>query len=170
MSERKQILTYVEMNKPEELSPATLASEVTVSEVSPPDAAINLSFYSRVGADWKWTDRLKWSQEQWNRYISDPNLKTYVGKSRGEDIGFFECAIQPEGNIEITIFGLLPPSIGKGLGGALLSKAVEAAWAIPGIRRVWLHTCNDDHPNALKNYLKRGFKIYDPKKCQLRGS
>jgi hypothetical protein len=27
-------------------------------------------------------------------------------------------------------------------------------------RRVWLHTCTYDHPNALTNYLKSGFKVF----------
>ena len=29
--------------------------------------------------------------------------------------------------------------------------------------RVWLHTCDLDHPAALPNYLKAGFEIYDTK-------
>ena len=28
-------------------------------------------------------------------------------------------------------------------------------------RRIWVHTCDLDHPAALPNYLKAGFQIYD---------
>jgi hypothetical protein len=41
-----------------------------------------------------------------------------------------------------------------------LSQAVKSAWAIPSTDRVWLHTCSLDHPSALNNYQRRGFKVY----------
>jgi GNAT superfamily N-acetyltransferase len=47
--------------------------------------------------------------------------------------------------------------VGRGLGTLLLTRAVEEAWAL-GTSRVWLHTSTLDHPAALPNYLKRGFK------------
>ncbi len=48
--------------------------------------------------------------------------------------------------------------VGVGLGGALLTDAVRRAWA-NGARRVWLHTCNLDHPHALAHYRARGFSV-----------
>jgi GNAT superfamily N-acetyltransferase len=53
----------------------------------------------------------------------------------------------------------LPQFVGKGLGGGLLSAAIENAWGAE-TNRVWVHTCSLDHPNALKNYQARGFQIY----------
>jgi len=47
----------------------------------------------------------------------------------------------------------------KGLGGGLLSAAVEKAWEME-TKRVWVHTCSLDHPYALNNYQARGFQIY----------
>ena len=29
-----------------------------------------------------------------------------------------------------------------------------------GARRVWLHTCTLDHPNALANYQARGLRMF----------
>jgi GNAT superfamily N-acetyltransferase len=58
---------------------------------------------------------------------------------------------------------LLPEFIGRGLGGALLTSAIEEAWfRRDGIapRRVWVHTCNRDHPQALTNYQARGMIVY----------
>jgi GNAT superfamily N-acetyltransferase len=49
--------------------------------------------------------------------------------------------------------------VGKGLGGGLLSAAIENAWG-KGTNRVWVHNSSLDHPNALKNYQARGFNIY----------
>ena len=50
-----------------------------------------------------------------------------------------------------------PASQALGLGGWLLTRAVERAWAVEGTRRVWLHTCELDSPAALANYEARGF-------------
>ena len=30
-----------------------------------------------------------------------------------------------------------------------------------GASRVWLTTCSHDHPHALKNYLARGFQLFN---------
>ena len=48
---------------------------------------------------------------------------------------------------------------GRGLGGHFLTQAVQPRM---GSRRhaVWLHTNTFDHPAALPNYLKRGFKVF----------
>ena len=37
---------------------------------------------------------------------------------------------------------------------------VREAWR-DATRRVWVHTCTLDHPNALPVYLKAGFAIYN---------
>jgi ribosomal protein S18 acetylase RimI-like enzyme len=70
----------------------------------------------------------------------------------------------PDGDVEIKSLGLLPRFIGQGLGGHLLTVAVERAWAPiedggMGATRVWLHTCTHDHPHALHNYQARGFRV-----------
>ena len=52
-----------------------------------------------------------------------------------------------------------PEFIGRGLGGALLTHAIEQAWT-SGAKRVWVHTCELDHPAALTNYEARGMRTY----------
>jgi len=37
--------------------------------------------------------------------------------------------------------------------------AIDRAWSYQP-ERLWLHTCTEDHPKALPNYLKAGFKIF----------
>ena len=104
--------------------------------------------------------RLVWSAEEWIDYACRPELHTFVGELAGEEVGFFELECQDGGDVEIAIFGLMPAYIGKGLGGAFLSAAVERAWALPGTKRVWVHTCTFDHEHALANYEKRGFRLF----------
>jgi hypothetical protein len=37
--------------------------------------------------------------------------------------------------------------------------ALDKAWSYHA-KRLWLHTCTDDHPGALANYTKGGFQVY----------
>ena len=79
--------------------------------------------------------------------------------------GYYELRWDNEGGIEIAYFGLLPGWIGRGLGGALLTSAIEEAWRIDtNPSRVWVHTCNRDHPQALANYQARGMIVYKVEK------
>jgi GNAT superfamily N-acetyltransferase len=149
-----------------------------IQELSKRDWRFNRDMYFQIGEKWKWIDKRPWTDAQWKEYASDCNLRTFAGYYGGEVAGYFELKRQPmrlqarvgaglavpastEEEIEIAYFGLLPEFIGRGLGGALLSSAIENAWAwSPAPSRVWVHTCNRDHPNALTNYKARGFKIY----------
>ena len=90
--------------------------------------------------------------------LKNDNLRLWVGHFKGSPAGYFELQ-NVAGDIQIAYFGLAQPFIGKGLGGALLSKAIREAWDW-GAKRVWVHTCSLDHPFALKNYQARGLKIY----------
>lgn len=138
--------------------PAHLGFSTTI--VDPANANLNRTFYCSVGSQWDWTDRLTWLQEDWQCYVERDGLNTFVGQLNGLDVGYFELETQELGNVELVYFGLLPEYIGKGLGGALLSAAVEHAWQLMGTKRVWLHTCTQDHKHALDNYLARGFKVF----------
>jgi GNAT superfamily N-acetyltransferase len=74
--------------------------------------------------------------------------------------GYYELRRDDEDGVEIAYFGLLPEFIGRGLGGALLTNAIEEAWRMSSVSRVWVHTCTLDHPGALGNYQARGMVIY----------
>jgi GNAT superfamily N-acetyltransferase len=152
---------YLEMTAPGDLCPSRSArSDVLVARVQKPMPELNRFFYTAVGGGWYWTDRLPWNEQQWLDYLKRPELETWVLSVTGVPAGYFELEMQAGGNVEIAYFGLLPPFIGQGLGGHLLTAAVERAWAM-GAKRVWLHTCSLDHPNALKHYGARGFRIYN---------
>jgi GNAT superfamily N-acetyltransferase len=76
----------------------------------------------------------------------------------GTPAGYYELEQQTDGSVRIECFGLLRQFFDQGLGSTLLTKAVERCWAM-GANRVWLTTCNHDHPHALRNYLARGFQL-----------
>ena len=125
-----------------------------------PDFQLNKFFYKQVGKKHRWIDRLSWTDEKWINFISNKNLETYVISEFEDLIGFFELLYNPElKETEISYFGLLEEYIGKGIGGYALSEAIKKAFE-KNIKRVWLHTCTLDHPNALKNYIARGMRVF----------
>ena len=151
---------YLEMIDREDLRAKAGPSTFAVSIVAEPTPELNRQFYQQVGRDWQWTDRLKWTEAQWLEYVDRAALTTGVVTVDGLSVGYFELVAQAEGDVEIIQLGLLPEYVGCGLGGALVTAAIESAWAIAGTRRVWLHTCSRDHESALENYQRRGFKVY----------
>ncbi|HYT90315.1 MAG TPA: GNAT family N-acetyltransferase [Gemmataceae bacterium] len=156
-----QVTTYyLEMTEPAALRPVRARRhdfEIRRAEIPSPE--LNRFLYTAVGGDWYWTDRLPWTYRQWLAYLNRPELQTWVGYLAGTPAGYCELESQSRGDVEIAYFGLLPSFVGQGLGGALLTAAVEKAWAMKAAR-VWLHTCTLDHPTALHNYERRGFRIF----------
>ena len=125
-----------------------------------PDFQLNKFFYKQVGKNHRWIDRLSWSDEKWMNYISNKNMETYIISDSYELAGFFELLYNPKlKETEISYFGLLEEYIGKGIGGFALSVAIKKSFE-KNIKRVWLHTCTLDHPNALKNYIARGMTVF----------
>ncbi len=127
------------------------------------DWRFNRDLYFCVGEHWEWVDKRTWTDEQWKQYAATSELRTF-GAYYGETLaGYYELRRDAEGGVEIAYFGLLPEFIGRGLGGALLTSAIEEAWSRRGgiaPKRVWVHTCNRDHPQALANYQARGMIVY----------
>jgi GNAT superfamily N-acetyltransferase len=161
--EREVTTTYLEMANPSALRPPqTRGPRLEVIRAEIPSPELNRFLYVAVGSDWYWCDRLSWSYQQWLDYLARPDLETWVGYFRGTPAGYFELDRNGT-DVELAYFGLLPSFVGKGLGGDLLTRAVERAWAM-NPNRVWVHTCDLDHPAALANYQARGFSVYRTEK------
>jgi GNAT superfamily N-acetyltransferase len=124
--------------------------DIDIRECVVKQPCFNRFLYEYVGGDWRWIDRLAWPARQWHDYATNDNLRTFVAYRQGSLAGYYELQQQEGTSVEIRIFGLTPPFVGRGYGGPLLDRA----------RRVWVHTCDRDHPNALNNYLKSGFQIF----------
>ena len=156
----RALRTYLEMTDAGDLETAPAPSDAAVVERledAPP--ALWRHLYTEVGKQYRWVDRLGWTDEQIAGYLADPALELWVLRVARETAGYFELRACDDGSVEIAYFGLFPAFVGKGLGKFLLSRAAERAWA-RGATRVWLHTSSLDHSSALPNYLARGFRIW----------
>ena len=119
---------------------------------------INRFLYSWVGSLYQWTDKLKWTDQQWQSFAEDDNLRLWIAYLEGTPAGYFELFKQGD-DIELLYFGLAEGFLNKGVGGFFLSQAITEAWNW-NAKRVWVHTCSLDHPHALNNYQSRGFRVY----------
>jgi GNAT superfamily N-acetyltransferase len=78
-----------------------------------------------------------------------------------DTIGLLELDFRQDGACELSFFGVVPQAIGIGAGRFLMNRAIERAWGrAPSIGRFWVHTCTNDHPDALAFYIRSGFVPY----------
>jgi GNAT superfamily N-acetyltransferase len=131
--------------------------DIVMIQASGNDGGRCRRLWSEVGRGF-WSERADWNLARWSGHLSLGNIWFGIAMQRGEDFGFFELARDGE-VAKIEGFGLLPAWRGRGCGGGLLSAATQRAFEL-GARRIWLHTATDDHPNALPNYQKRGYRTY----------
>jgi GNAT superfamily N-acetyltransferase len=153
-------ITYLEMRSPAELRPVPCRdAHFWIREATVKQWEFNRFMYLLVGGGWTWIDKRDWTESQWRLYAESDSLKTYGAFYDGSVAGYYELRMDEAAGVEIAIFGLTPKFVGRGLGGVMLSHAIEEAWRAEP-KRVWLHTCSLDHPAALGNYQARGLKIY----------
>jgi N-acetylglutamate synthase-like GNAT family acetyltransferase len=134
--------------------------EITIARARNAAPELYRICYRTVGEAFHWFDRWDWSDEEISRHLADPAIQLFVAKRRDDLAGWYELRrVAEDESVEIAYFGIVADQFGRGFGKHLLSSAVRDAWALAP-RRVWLHTCTLDHPNALPNYLARGFTPY----------
>ena len=154
------VRTYLELTSSDAFRPASpLGPNARLVRHDPCSPARYRQLYADVGGPWHWRDRCAWDDDTLQRHLTSPSISVFELFVDGASAGYFELRKSDENEVEIAYFGLVPACIGRGLGGALLTAAVEEAWRFGG-RRVWLHTCTLDSPHALPNYKARGFRPY----------
>lgn len=149
--------TYLRLDHPRALVPRRSSDPVVhVERERPVSASRYRQLYAAVGRPWHWRDRDEWSDGRLQAHLDLPDVHVFVMRVGTETAGYVELQRHQAGDVEILYFGLVPAFIGLGLGGHLLTTAVEEAAKL-GAASVWLHTCTLDHPAALANYKSRGF-------------
>lgn len=154
------VVTYLEMTAPPDRPPASPPRpglEVRHAKACP--VSFYRYLYEAVGSPWTWTARRLLADDELARILADPEVEVHVLYADGVPAGYVELDRRRPPDIEIAYFGLLPEFIGEGLGRYLLDWAIACAWrAEPA--RLWLHTCDLDHPRALGVYEAAGFRAY----------
>ena len=151
--------THLELRSLEEFRPARPPADPVVLRRRRPISPVEyLELYSLVGELWLWRDRLVWTLDELERYLTSTDVHIWAAYLRGATAGYFELREHADRSVEVMYFGLAPPFMGRGIGGWLLTRAVEEAFAL-GASRIVLNTCTLDAPHALPNYLARGFTI-----------
>jgi GNAT superfamily N-acetyltransferase len=150
--------THLEMRDPSALRPSRPPSADARLNREYPSVDEYRAIYTAVGNRWHWRDRLVMPDQALADYLGARNVSVWVLRVGGELAGFFELQQYSDKSVEIMYFGLVPDFIGQGLGGWMLTRAIEESFAL-GAPLLTLHTCTLDAPTALPNYLARGFVI-----------
>jgi GNAT superfamily N-acetyltransferase len=150
--------TYLEMRSPPGSCPPA-PEGVTIAWIERPSVEFYRFLYNSVGRDYYWIDRNRMPDEDLRQIIQDEHVEVYVLSIAGAPAGYAELDRRQPDEIELAYFGLFPEFVGKGLGKFFLGWAVARAWSYAP-QRVWVHTCDLDHPAALPNYVKAGFVVY----------
>jgi GNAT superfamily N-acetyltransferase len=148
--------TYLELDDPAAIRPPSSPPPEGFATRVVHDPTVNADMYRRVGADYAWVDRLRWSDAQWARWAD--RVETHLVELGGRTAGYFELELDAANAAKVSIFGLLQEFHGRGIGGHALTAALTRALALRP--RVWLTTCTLDGPYALANYEARGMRPF----------
>ena len=114
--------------------------------------------YNTVGADYLWWLRRVMPDHELAALLRDKAIAIYTLYANGEPAGFFELDARPWPDVNLGYFGLMPDAIGRGTGYSFLCAAIDEVWR-HGAKGMTVNTCTADHPRALPNYLRAGFRM-----------
>ena len=156
----EMVITHLEMtSRPVRPHAPHRGEKLALMRAEQPTASFYRFLYNTVGGPWLWYERRRMDDEQLLSIIRDSRVEIYVLYVGGVPAGYSELDCREDDEVELAFFGLLPEFIGRGLGHYLLDWSVDQAWS-KRPSRVWVHTCNFDHPKAVVVYQQAGFVPY----------
>lgn len=157
------MVLHLEMRSRPDRAPAVppdIGKQVVLEQMAVPSVRFYRFLYDGVGGDWTWVSRRIMDDGALASVLSRAGAEYHLLRVDGEPAGFCELERTADcKDVELSYFGLLPDFIGLGLGRYFINAAIDLAWR-PETERVWVHTCDLDHPRALGNYLRAGFVPY----------
>ncbi len=139
---------------------AVLPEDYSIQEWTSPEPEEYLHMYDQVGSGLNWVDRKLLSREELEHQISPGFVRIFILRKHAAFAGYAEINLEDPANVELCYFGLVPEYRGGGLGKTFLALITDLVRQ-SGASRFWLHTCELDHPAAIPNYEKAGFRIYE---------
>lgn len=157
-SEEMDHLVYYMMQEQKVEERLEKQSDIKLVKLTENNAAAYFENWKKVGLKWKWNGRLVHGLEGViNDLLTDKKQIFHITK-KDQVIGVAEFIII-DGSAEIIYFGLMEEHIGKGSAHpafiTLLHKIYDHS-----PKRIWLHTCSFDAPQARAFYRKYGFRTY----------
>ncbi len=113
--------------------------------------------YTAVGNDYVWWLRRTLTDGELDSILQDRAISISVLRDAEGELGFYELDRRTWPVINLAYFGLVGRTIGLGVGMPFLHHAIAAAWS-EGCSALTVNTCTADHPRALPNYIKAGFR------------
>ena len=162
------VVTSLEMHaRPPVSGPPAKSALRLIRWEAPVDRTRYRALFREIGENWLWQGRLVMDDARLAKTLDAPTTEVHVAARRdGVPVGLLELDFAEPGTAEIAYFGLVPGMTGHGHGGWLMAHAMRLAWSggaagRPGISRVWVHTCDFDHPAALGFYMAQGFVPFE---------
>ena len=150
-------VTFLRLDRPPGDPPPPLPERCELVGLRACSVAFYRYLYDTVGAAHCWWLRRALPDSAIAAILNDPAIGITVLYDDGEPVGFYELDARGRPDVNLSYFGLVPHAIGKGLGRAFLRAAIDDALAASD-RGVTVNTCTADHPRALPNYLRAGFR------------
>ena len=147
---------HLEMRSYSQRTVPTPREALLVLHAQMPDVPYYRFLYNAVGEHYQWVSRKKLSDAELATTIQHPGNELYVLHVQGVPAGFAELDCRRPEDVELKQFGLMPGSIGQGLGKWFLQWTIDRVWSRRP-QRFCLHTCSLDHTAALPMYTKAGF-------------
>lgn len=156
----EMVITYLQLlHAPATRPPARRAEPVAIIRARRPTVSFYRYLYDAVGRAWMWYERRLLDDAELAAVVQHVLVEVYVLYLDGVPAGYVELDRREDNDVEVAYFGLMPEFIGRGLGRYLLDWAIGRAFE-HGPDRLWVHTCNFDHPGALASYQRAGFQAY----------
>ena len=150
-------VTFLRMDAPPQGPVPQLPPDVEVVRVPRCTVSFYRYLYNTVGDDYLWWLRRTLSDLQLTAILSQSGNSIHVLMMKGEPAGFFELDRTGYPVTNLSYFGLMPWAVGRGIGFAFLHYAIAQAWS-EGCGALTVNTCTADHPRALPNYIRAGFR------------
>lgn len=162
------VVTSLEMRSPPPPPTAPQKSALRLEHwPAPVDRDRYRALFREIGENWLWQGRLVMTDGALAAQLNAVTTEVHVATRRdGVPVGLLELDFAQPATAEIAYFGLAPGMTGHGHGGWLMAHTLRLAWSgglakRPAISRVWVHTCDHDHPAALGFYIAQGFTPFE---------
>ena len=150
-------VTFLRMDRRPARPVPPFPAPAQVVQLRSPSVSFYRYLYNTVGAPHVWWLRRVTPDDELAALLRSPGLSVHVLYVGGEPVGFYELDARYWPIVNLSYFGLVPHMVGKGFGFPLLCHAVDLVWS-HGAQAMTVNTCTADHPRALPNYIRAGFK------------